>query len=111
MLANCEMESKVMLRAVPKSQLEIIKAKHGLSKRTFTNVLQISVGNNAKLFNLDNNIPEEISYLEDLNRFGSNPEGYINTGYSITHINSETGNRELIIPNEMLDYYICRAHV
>ena len=111
MLANTELDSQILLRTISGCQLEIIKAKHGLSQRTFTNVLQISVGNNAKLYNLDSEIPEEISYLEELNRFGSDPEGYINTGYAITHINPDNGNRHMIVANEMSDYYHTRHHV
>ena len=98
MLSNSDKDTNTSLRALPASNLKIIKGKHGMSDKDFTNVLQISVGNNCKLFELDGERPREISYLEELDRFGGegcvlerhtlstksapyNPEGYVHTGY------------------------------
>ena len=54
MLYNSEKDALVMLRELPEGHLKIIKAKHGQSKKTaIRNVLQISIGNNAKMFELD----------------------------------------------------------
>lgn len=81
MIANSEKDPHILLKPLYKSNVEVIKAKHGMSHENFSNVLQVCVGDNAKLFKLDGKKTQEISYLEELDRFGGDPETYINTGY------------------------------
>ena len=69
-----------------------------MSKEGFQNILQITVGNNAKLYNLDSTPPQEICFKEDFYKFGS-PEEYINTGYTVAYMDPINESRQMIIAN------------
>ena len=46
-------------------------------------MLQISVGNDSKIFDLNEKKPREIWFLENCDRFGEDKESYIETGFNL----------------------------
>ena len=74
----------------------------------------MSVGNSSRLFNIEssgnyNTEPEELSYIENTQRF-HDPEQFVNTGFSITQsVSRRKQIRKLILSNEDINSYHVRT--
>ena len=58
----------------------------------------MSVNNDSKLFDLDRPEVKEIWFLENTDRFGADPESYVETGFNLI-FKDENDTLNLINPN------------
>ena len=74
------------------------------------NYLQISVGNDSRLYDLDRKVPREIWLLEDTNRFGADPEVYIETGFNLI-FTTDDGVESIVQPNDQFTAYTIKNNL
>ena len=107
---------RVSLRSLRTSQAHIIQSRLGVydsqeSNQKGSNFLQISVGNDSKLYDLDKLVPKEIHSLEDTERFGMDPESYIETGFNIIFKDEEEDIEHNFQPNDKFTSYIIKNSI
>ena len=101
-----ELEPKVKLRALKESQILIMQSKIGTydQDKESADILQISVGNDCKLYDLTSKILKEVWFLEDVDRFGGDFENYVETGFNLIFTDSN-GTENLVQPNDKFTAY------
>ena len=63
------------------------------------------MGNDCKIYDLNEEDPKEIWFLEDTQRFGQEPEYYIETGFNLI-FEDEQGRENLIQTNDTFTAYM-----